>query len=238
MNIVIDIGNTRFKVGIFDGKALKEKHSFKTKDELFLFLNQRSFKNAIVSSVGISGDEVADRVNAIDMRITLSHLLPLPITIRYTTPHTLGVDRIAAACGAWEMFPNQNSLVIDAGTCITYDWVDGEGNYFGGSISPGLEMRLRAMHTFTARLPLVNVNREVALVGDSTEHALQSGAWHGLLAEVDGIIDRYQQQQGAMQVIVGGGDALFFENRLKHTIFAAPELVLIGLNRILLHNAD
>jgi type III pantothenate kinase len=238
MNIAIDVGNTRLKVGIFEKKALIEKHSFQTKDELFLFLKQRSYKNAIVSSVGISGDEVADRVNAEDIRITLSHLLPLPITIRYSTPHTLGVDRIAAVCGAWEMFPKQNSLVIDAGTCITYDWLDAEGNYFGGSISPGLEMRLKAMHTFTARLPLVNINREVSLVGDSTEHALQSGAWHGLLAEVDGIIDRYQQQHGAMQVIVGGGDALFFENRLKHTIFAAPELVLIGLNRILLHNAD
>ena len=238
MNIVIDAGNTRIKVGIFDGRVLTEKYLFANLIELEAFLKLRHFDNAIISSVGLEATEMVDHIQVTDLRLTLSHLLPLPVAIRYGTPHTLGVDRIAAVCGAWELFPNQNSLVIDAGTCITYEWLDARGNYFGGSISPGLDMRLNAMHTFTARLPLVPVHSEADLVGGNTEQALQSGAWHGVVSEMDGIIERYVNKYGPLQVVLCGGDTALFENRLKHTIFAAPDLVLSGLNRILLHNAD
>lgn len=238
MNAVIDAGNTRAKAGIFNGKDLQEKSTFSSLEELKKFLSRNTFDNVLISSVGISATEIAESANAKDLCLTLSHILPLPIKIKYATPHTLGVDRIAAVCGALDLFPQRDCLVIDAGTCITYEWLDKEANYYGGSISPGLEMRLKAMHTFTARLPLVNVNPEVDLVGDSTEHGMQSGAWYGVLAEMEGVIDRYKIKYPEIQVLVCGGNASLFENRLKHTIFAAPDLVLGGLNRILLHNAD
>jgi type III pantothenate kinase len=237
MNLVIDAGNTRAKAATFQGKELHEKFAFDSVDYLKKFLSEKTFDNVLISSVGISANEIAESANVKEMSITLSHLLPLPITIKYATPHTLGVDRIAAVCGALDLFPNRDCLVIDAGTCVTYELLDKNGNYHGGAISPGLEMRLKAMHTFTARLPLVNLQIDADLVGDSTEHGLQSGAWYGVVAEMEGVIDRYKIKYPEIQVLVCGGNATLFENRLKHTIFAAPDLVLGGLNRILLHNA-
>lgn len=238
MNIVIDAGNTRTKVGIFEGDKFLQKHSFTLHRELISFLEKKSFANALVSSVGMATTEIAEHVRVTNKCLLLSHTTALPVKILYETPHTLGVDRMAAVCGALALFPNRNCLVIDAGTCVTYDWLDSHANYHGGGISPGLEMRLKAMHTFTARLPMASVDSSVGLVGKSTQHSLQSGVWHGMLAEMEGIIDRYQEIDYLLQVVLCGGDAALFENKLKHTIFAAPDLVLIGLNRILLHNAD
>ncbi len=238
MNAVIDAGNTRAKAGIFSGKELKEKFAFNSIDQLKDFLAKNKFNNALISSVGISAVELAESANVIDISITLSHVLPLPIKIQYGTPHTLGVDRIAAACGAIELFPSQNTLVIDAGTCINYEFIDAQANYHGGAISPGIEMRFKAMNTFTARLPLVSLNNEVGLIGNSTESCLQSGVMNGILGEVEGMIQRYQEKYPELKVVLCGGDASLFENRLKPTIFAAPDLVLMGLNRILRYNAS
>jgi type III pantothenate kinase len=238
MNAVIDAGNTRAKAGIFSGKELKEKFAFDSIDQLKDFLTKNTFDNVLISSVGISAFELAESANVIDMSITLSHVLPLPIKIRYATPHTLGVDRMAAACGAVELFPEQNTLVIDAGTCINYEFVDAQANYHGGAISPGIEMRFKAMNTFTARLPLVSLNKEADLIGNSTERCMQSGVMNGVLGEVEGMIQRYQDKYPELKVVLCGGDAPLFENRLKPTIFAAPDLVLMGLNRILRYNAS
>jgi type III pantothenate kinase len=163
-------------------------------------------------------------------------MLPLPIKILYATPQTLGVDRIAGSCGALQLFPGKNTLVIDAGTCITYDFTDSSKQYYGGSISPGLKMRFQAVHTFTARLPLVSPAENPELIGNSTETSIQSGIVNGTVAEIDGIIDRYRQKYPDLQVILCGGDGPFFENKLKASIFASPDLVLIGLNSVLIHN--
>jgi type III pantothenate kinase len=238
MNIVIDVGNTRLKAGIFSQEKLEEKISFDSKEHLQEFLHQKSFENALISSVGITPAEIVPWVNVTEKKWVLSPLLSLPIQNLYATPETLGADRIAAVCGALSLFPEKNCLVIDAGSCITYDLVDQQGNYWGGSISPGLEMRLKAMHTFTARLPLVKLNKQVNLIGDTTERCLQSGALFGVLTEIEGIIEKYRANYPELKVIMCGGDASLFENQLKPTIFAAPDLVLKGLNRILLQNAS
>jgi type III pantothenate kinase len=182
--------------------------------------------------------EIAAWTNVTEKKWILGPSLPMPIQIRYATPETLGVDRIAAACGAIALFPGKNCLAIDAGTCITYDFIDHAGNYWGGGISPGIEMRLKAMHTFTTRLPLVKVNQQASLIGNSTESCLQSGALFGVLGEIEGIIQKYDQNYQELKVIICGGDISLFENQLKPTIFAAPDLVLMGLNRILLQNAS
>jgi type III pantothenate kinase len=150
------------------------------------------------------------------------------------------MDRLAAVVGANYFFPEQDCLVIDAGTCITFDYIDRNKKYFGGSISPGLTMKFKALHTFTGRLPLVEQTEknaeQVPLVGQNTVACLQSGVLNGTLAEVDGMIAAYLKQSPDLITVMCGGDAPFFETNLKARIFAVPDLVLIGLNRILNYN--
>ncbi len=236
MNLVIDSGNTRVKAATFSGTRLENKHTFSTMDELKNFLTHSQFDSVIVSTVSLDGNEILHWANA-TRKYLLSHKLPLPIHLHYQTPETLGSDRIAAACGMQDIFPEQDSLAIDAGTCITYDFVDRNKNYKGGSISPGIDMRFEALHTFTKKLPLVLKSEKMELTGSNTEDSIRSGVLNGIVAEMEGIIGKYRQLYPALGVVLCGGDSLFFENKLKPTIFAAPDLVLSGLNRILLHNA-
>lgn len=235
MNLAVDYGNSSAKVAIFDQHELKEKHTFFRTDDLKSFLSTSSTENFIISSVTKEAKAVSHWSKA-RSKFILSHTLPLPVKILYATPETLGVDRIAGSCGALQLFPGKNTLVIDAGTCITYDFTDSSKQYFGGSISPGLKMRFQAVNTFTARLPLVKPADNPELIGSSTETSIQSGIVNGTLAEIDGIIDRYRHKYPDLQVILCGGDGPFFENKLKASIFASPDLVLIGLNSVLIHN--
>jgi type III pantothenate kinase len=237
MNIVVDYGNSSAKVGIFEGTFLREKRIFREEDALQQFLQNFPAVHFIISSVNADAARVASWTAA-QKKFVLHHSLPLPIRNLYATPKTLGVDRLAGVCGAQQLFPDSPCLVIDAGTCITYDFLDRTGAYHGGGISPGLNMRFEAMYTFTARLPLVQATDTVDLIGNSTETCMQSGVIYGLLEEVDGIIRRYQEKFEGLQVILCGGDALFFENKLKASIFASPELVLSGLNSILIYNVS
>jgi type III pantothenate kinase len=147
------------------------------------------------------------------------------------------MDRLAATIGANFLFPDFNCLVIDAGTCITCDYVDHEHNYRGGSISPGLAMKFQALHTFTQKLPLVEQpQQDVGLTGRNTIDAIRSGVLCGTVAELNGIIEAYSKKSSELIVLLCGGDAAFFETKLKGHIFVIPELVLIGLNRILNYN--
>jgi type III pantothenate kinase len=236
MNLVIDYGNTRIKAALFSGTKLQEKFLFGTIQQLKNFLEKEKFEHSIVSSVSESTEDALKWINCIGKKLLLTTYLPLPVNILYVTPATLGMDRIAAVCGAMEIFPQQNCLVIDAGTCINFEFLDASLNYHGGAISPGIQMRFDAMHKFTARLPLLKEISKAELVGNSTESCMRSGVINGVLAEVNGIIEQYVQKFPDLGVILCGGDAFFFENNLKQPIFAAPDLVLHGLNRILEHN--
>lgn len=236
MNLVIDSGNTSTKVAIFTQENLLEKRVLTGAGEVENFLRHIKADSLIVSSVSADADYLMNLATHVRTKIKLTPTLPLPVNNFYRTPNTLGVDRIAGACGAIQLFPSKNTLVIDAGTCITYDFVDSHHNYHGGGISPGLAMRFKAVHTFTAKLPLVVPEADPDLIGNSTETSIQSGIVLGMIDEIDGIIARYRAKYPELQVILCGGDAPFFENQLKASIFACPNLVLIGLNRILLHN--
>lgn len=238
MNVVVDYGNSSAKVAIFDQHHLVEKYIFAQPHELQKFLQNSTAENLIVSSVTADAKQVEAWAIHAKRKFILNHSLPLPVNIKYSTPHTLGVDRIAGSCGALQLFPGYNSLVIDMGTCITYDFTDSKGNYHGGGISPGLMMRFKAVHTFTARLPLVNPTEDPDLIGHSTETSIQSGIIHGLRAEIDGIISEYRSQYPDLKAILCGGDGPFFENKLKASIFASPDLVLVGLNSVLIHNVS
>lgn len=244
MNATIDLGNTFAKIGWFENDTLIEARYKIPLDKLADILTQQLPVQAILSSTSHDTQSYADLLQALGVRVVqLSPSLPLPIGKEYDTPQTLGADRLAAAVGAKVLFPEDNCLVIDMGTCITYDWVSAEAVFQGGIISPGLRMRFQAMHTFTKRLPLIDVAAQdfagfPTLVGKSTQSAMQSGAFNGLLAEIEGFIERYKRERGECQVLLCGGDAPLFENSLKNRIFAAPNLVLVGLNRILQYNVN
>jgi type III pantothenate kinase len=236
MNLTIDLGNTLAKVGIFDNHQLQEMRVVTTSDEVHAIIKNFPGGNFIISSVNQDSASFLSSAKHFQKAFVLLADTPIPLIVKYSTPETLGVDRIAAVCGARDSFPGKNCLVIDAGTCITCEFVDSDGVYWGGSISPGLHMRFKAMNTFTARLPLVEPVDHPMFTGNSTASCMQTGVIAGLIDELNGAIQRYSEKYADLKVILTGGDSRFFENKLKAPIFAVPELVLRGLNSILLYN--
>ena len=237
INIAIDFGNSSIKVGLFEGSKLLQKFVLKNAVGLGLIIS-KPHQHIIVASVKENSENILQQSAAAGKKIVLSAETPLPVQIKYDTPQSLGVDRIAAVCGAFQLFPNQDCLIIDMGTCINYELLDQSGNYLGGIISPGMNMRFQAMHTFTARLPLTQSAVWPQLVGKSTTACLQSGTMNGIMEEMKGVVEKLKVEYPALRVIICGGDASLFENQWKPSIFAAPELVLVGLNRILSHNVE
>jgi type III pantothenate kinase len=236
MNVVVDSGNTYSKIGWFSGNTLIRYEVNLEFDELIKQIKSAPPELLLYSSVSKPLDDFK-RALQLDIPVLyLTSSTPVPIKKNYETPHTLGADRIAAAVGAYTLFPNQDIVVIDMGTCITYDLLSSQGIFEGGIISPGVRMRFKAMSSFTKRLPLIEPEGFPDLVGKSTSQAMQSGVMNGLLHEMEGIIDSYKEFSPSCKVIICGGDSTIFESRLKPTIFAVPELVLIGLNRILEYN--
>jgi type III pantothenate kinase len=236
VNLIVDIGNTRIKIAAFDHDQLSQKHSFKDISNLKEFLIGKSYDNCIVSSVSADPTHIIPLLPVHGKKIQLTSTLGFPIAIAYDTPQTLGVDRIAAACGAFQLFPNHDCLVVDMGTCITYDFLSSGGVYEGGAIAPGVKMRFAAMNHFTARLPLAEPVADAPLTGKSTIASMQSGVINGVLEELKGFISRYQSRHPKLKTVVCGGDLIFFETPLKGLVSVAPDLVLTGLNRILLHH--
>lgn len=240
MNLIIDIGNTRSKIGLFDGDQLQEKWVRKklTIPALSRFCEKNNVQHVALSSTAEVPEEVEAYLKKTFKYLRLSHKTPLPIVNLYRTPKTLGRDRLAGVVGALQQFPGKNCLVVDAGTCITYDFLDADTNYHGGGISPGIAMRLKAMNAFTAKLPLVKQKKEPVLLGFSTHSSLQSGGQWGAVMEVEGFIRRYRADFGKINVVLTGGDADFFANHLKTKIFVNSNLVLCGLNKILTYNVQ
>jgi type III pantothenate kinase len=245
MKLAIDVGNTLTKTAVFQDNDLLRLSFFKdfTLEELKRFINESETKSnrinySIISSVRKYDSEIENYLNKNYRFTELSSKIPLPVNIRYRTSETLGNDRIAGVCGASAMFPGENILVIDAGTCVTYDFIDNEKNYFGGAISPGIDIRFKALNTFTGNLPLVNRAENFDLIGDSTEESIKSGVLNGIIAEIEGVIKRYKDRFGQLKIIFTGGDTIFFDKRLKNDIFAVPNLVLNGLNEILDFNIN
>lgn len=239
-NLVIDIGNSRTKLAIFDNRKLikSEVCSGLEENQLRTYIKQYSIQQSIISSVKEEVDVLADILAESTAYIRFSAETTAGIKLHYKTPKSLGLDRLAGVIGARALYPQRNCLVIDSGTCITYDAVDREGVYHGGSISPGLHMRLRAMHEFTGRLPVVEWSDFDGLYGNDTATSMLSGVVNGTLAEVAGFIEKYRIHYPDLQVILCGGDSIFFDSRLKSSIFAhtlktEPELVLIGLNEVI-----
>ena len=239
MNLCIDIGNTRIKIGVFDKGQMIHHDAFYTMSEIEIvkLIQKHKIKRAISSSTRKHITAFEKWVKAKIDLLRLTHETAIPIVNKYHTPETLGKDRLAVVIGCTKVYPKKNCLVIDAGTCITYDLIDAEGIYFGGNISPGLRMRAEAMDTMTSSLPLVEPKYNSDYIGKSTETAMQNGIVYGTLLEMESFIAMIKDDIGEINVIITGGDAPFFEDLLKSKIFAHSFLVLEGLDVIINYNA-
>ena len=241
MNLCLDIGNTRAKIGLFDGRQLLAFWSI-PRSEIMDFprmITNHSIKNVILSTVAQDvGDQISqiwgDRINFIE----LNENTALPIQHTYRTPETLGKDRIAAVVGATLVGPEGNKLIIDAGTCITFEMLKDNQDYLGGNISPGIQMRLKAMHHFTARLPKIEMRPTTSTIGYNTQSAMLNGAQWGAIWEIEGTIDHFASKFDPLTVIFTGGDANFLAEKMKKKIFVHQHLVLMGLNKILDYNVE
>jgi type III pantothenate kinase len=235
--LIIDIGNTAVKLAVFDGEKLIEKIKFnnlKIENIKIILSKYPDIKKSILCSVSNHNNELEVFLESKTQFVLFTAQTKIPIINNYKTPETLGKDRLAAAIGANLLYPNQNVLSIDIGTCIKYDFVDDENTYQGGSISPGITMRYKALHHFTGKLPLVPTKTiEVNLIGVDTASAIQSGVQLGVAAEVNGLIEKYKSQYPNLICLITGGGAQQLHKDLNLTIFAAPNLVLQGLNNVL-----
>ncbi len=241
ISLIIDIGNSRTKIALFNEHdlmfnvpidRLSIDHLRMLKDE------HPQLIRAILSSVKEKDVQLTEFLSSnFDLFIELDHTTPLPLENLYETPETLGKDRLAAAVGANELFPNRNLLIIDAGTAITYDLVTDSNQYLGGNISPGLEMRFKALNHFTGKLPLLKSAEDFPIIGKNTNEAIRSGVQNGMIYEISQTIETFNRNYQNLMVIMTGGDSYFFDKKLNYSIFVNFNLTLIGLNRILDYNA-
>ncbi len=236
MNVIIDIGNTVAKIALFDGDEMVEivyesNHSL---DALQKICSSYSIERGMIASVVDLNEQMLVQLDQLPFPVLwLNRETRLPIINLYESPETLGYDRIAAVVGANAQFPGRDILVIDAGTCITYEFIDARGQYHGGNIAPGVQMRFRALHQFTGRLPLVSPEGALPMLGKDTETAIRAGVMKGIEYEIEGYITALKHKYPELFVFLTGGDGFSFDTNIKSVIFADKFLVLKGLNRIL-----
>lgn len=239
MNLVIDIGNTKAKAAIFDGDTLVDvfRSSNQSLDCLAEITSRFPIRQGILASVINLSEEIIKQLTDLSFPIIkFDTETPLPIKNLYSTPKTLGSDRLAAVIGANHLQPQKDILVIDAGTAVTYDFINAKGEYLGGNISPGKNLRFKALHQFTGKLPLVNEEGTRTSLGINTETAIREGVIQGMEFEMKGYIETFKKNNPELLVFLTGGDGFLFETSLKNHIFADSFLVLKGLNRILNYN--
>lgn len=241
MNLILDFGNTHKKIALFKAGELQllKNHKSITKDLITRFIDTHpGITAAILSSVVEHPDDIPDYLGKKLTFINLDEHTPVPIRNRYETQSSLGKDRLAAAVAGASKFPGENVLVICAGTALTFDFVNDHGEYLGGSISPGMQMRFNALHTFTDKLPLLSYRNLTELTGANTEMSIASGVINGIVAEIEGIAHQYLAKYPGLHIILSGGDLNYFVNRLKISIFALPNIVIHGLQQILAFNVN
>ena len=235
MILTIDVGNTRIKGAVFEGDTQIDtffftKNDFQKKIENILKTHQK-ITHLVVASVGdVEKESFLEFKKEVNVHF-ISNEDPFPFFNDYQTPQTLGIDRMVLAAGATLQFPNQNRLVIDAGTCVTFDFIDETNKYHGGAIAPGLRLRYESLHNFTAKLPLLTLETPKDLIGKSTSESIHSGVVNGLVYEIDGFIEEYKARYSNFIIILTGGDTDFLAKRLKNTIFANSNFLLESLNQ-------
>ena len=241
MNLIIDVGNSFVKLAVFQSDTLIHKERVRIEDVVSISKRIKAqfpaIQDAIISSVNTLSDQDMKCLSETFQLVKLHSETKLPFKNLYKTAQTLGVDRLALISGAAKKYPDNNVLIIDAGTCVTFDFKDSENNYLGGAISPGLRMRYQAMHNLTAKLPLLETEYPNNFIGNTTAQSMHSGVVNGLSQEIDGVINQYKQEYLDLTVILTGGDANFLSKQLKSSIFANSNFLLEGLNYILNYNS-
>jgi len=241
MNLVIDIGNSSTKYAIFKEEEMLAAYTIDNGNLLDIIAYAMAVDNikAVLLSAVISNFLTLKLITELHKKyffIELNATTPLPLKNLYETPNTLGMDRLAVVVGANSIFKNNNVLVIDAGTFIKYDFINQQNEYLGGGISLGIDMRFKALHNYTDKLPLIMPETFNELIGRNTRESILSGVQQGILAEVSGIVAVYEAKFEHLKVVLTGGSMRFFESHLKNSIFARPFILLNGLNIILNHN--
>ncbi|MBW3518166.1 type III pantothenate kinase [Flavobacterium sp. NKUCC04_CG] len=236
MLLVVDIGNTRTKVALFENDRIIEIYILERENFLKNFKkilkNFNTLPKIVLSSVGKLDTASLNWLQAHTDLLEITIKTTLPFQNDYSTPQTLGIDRLVLAAGATLQYPAQNRLVIDAGTCVTYDFITKENHYLGGAISPGIALRYQSLNTYTAKLPLLQLQEPADLIGNSTAESIHSGVVNGLTAEIDQLIDLYIARFQDLTIILTGGDGVFLAKRLKNTIFAHSNFLLESLNSL------
>jgi len=241
MKLVIDVGNSKIKLAVFNTNTIIKKISVHKKE----FINQvlsleKEFNihNLILSSVANLNPLELDFLKKNFTLFYIDHSKKLPFQNLYETPKTLGVDRLALTAGAVLRYPHKNVLIIDAGTCLTYDFISKDKHYLGGAISPGVYLRYKSLNAFTAKLPLLDVKLPQRLIGKNTNESIHAGVVLGIVNEIDGLISTYRHQYLGLTVILTGGDSLFLSDQLKNSIFVHSDILLEGLNYIFEFNQN
>ena len=242
MTLAIDIGNSNTKITIFKNSSPKKVIIISKFSEILTALSSEIKTKSINSIIVCSVKNVIPKVvfslrNKCKYFLIFNYETPIPIENKYSTPQTLGLDRLAAAVGAFSLFPKKNCLIIDSGTAITIDLLSKNGQYWGGSISPGLLTRFKSLSDYTQKLPLLELKNLNPFPGRNTEDSIQNGVQLGLIYEIEGYINYLEKYYSDLHVLVTGGDHDFFVRNIKKPIFAEPNLVAKGLYRILEHNA-
>jgi type III pantothenate kinase len=239
MLLAVDIGNTKIKAAVFEGTAFVEKFVFSPEEAAEgikkIFKKFPTATQSIMSTVGREDSSLLLWLQENTALTAVNHTVSFPFVNDYATPATLGIDRMVLAAGAVLKYPDTHRLVIDAGTCVTYDFTTAQNHYLGGAISPGLQLRYNAMHNFTAKLPLLYPEMPQSYIGNTTKMSMHSGVINGLLHEAEGFVAQYNQQYQDVTVILTGGDADFLAKRLKNTIFANSNFLLESLNLLYLY---
>ena len=238
LNLVIDLGNSLLKVALFDKNLMISKFIY-TNQSLSIIsdlFKNNCIDNSLISNVSTIDKNILDFLKTNSNLISINESTDLPFINLYKTKNTLGNDRIALVSAAAIDFPDQNTLIIDAGTCITYDFKNSKNEYLGGGISPGIKMRFKSLNSETSNLPLSTINLDIKLIGDDTDSSINSGVVNGVLSEIDGIINQYQERFKNIKIILTGGDSNFLLKKIKNTIFADQNFLLKGLNYLLEDN--
>lgn len=239
MNLILDVGNSLLKTALFKKSQLIQKFKFTEnyKRNIEDIISENNVTHSIISNVGRIDDSIINILKESTNLLLVSNQLKFPFKNLYKSKNTLGQDRLALVSAAAFKFPKENVLIVDAGSCITYDFKNNNNEYLGGGISPGILMRFKSLNTFTSNLPLIDFDSIHQLIGNNTKNSINSGVINGTISEINGIIQQYCEEFKNIRIILTGGDSNFLLKRIKNSIFADQNFLLVGLNKLLEDNS-
>ena len=239
VNLILDVGNSLLKIALFKKSELIQKFKFSEnyKRNIENIISKNNVTHSIISNVGRIDDSIINILKESTNLLLVSNQLKVPFKNLYKSKNTLGQDRLALVSAAAFKFPKENVLIVDAGSCITYDFKNNNNEYLGGGISPGISMRFKSLNTFTSNLPLIDFDSIHQLIGNNTKNSINSGVINGTISEINGIIQQYCEEFKNIRIILTGGDSNFLLKRIKNSIFADQNFLLVGLNKLLEDNS-